>query len=459
MKNSPVKDQGDILRHVYTPKVNLEDGVFEDVEGSKKMDAIKQFQKRTDEKMEIGIKNTLKFTESVQNKVDEMLEIASITDPDNEEFKRIAEYKNERIMKAFKPGKTQPERTPPTELETVRETPENELEANMDGNVGGGGNENELEANLDGNVGGDGNENEVEDNMDENVGGDGNENEIQNIWLNSVSLDKVNVITEENLESNLVNSKKGNDCDVDMGNSMDEGKETNLDGVLKEGDNDINKRDKESTFSQILTKMKNKKHKTMDNEMDELSKDAEMDELSRVVDIAVADTLQEKSMTVGRKESTVTRSMDAQLEKAARKNKPKSVEYMDVEINEKRDSAQYQQNVDNNDQTIIQNKDSISNDVNVDVITNMKTEVDIIDNKKEENQDIVRRYEELPKKLITSFGVYLQSVGHPNGIKMAKAKPKIMHMDWQTTTNYLDAGVFVMRHLECFNGRKIRFNA
>ncbi|GJV07461.1 hypothetical protein Tco_1345117 [Tanacetum coccineum] len=49
MKNSPIKDQGDILRHMYTPKVNLEDGVFEDVEGSKKMDAIKQFQKRTDE--------------------------------------------------------------------------------------------------------------------------------------------------------------------------------------------------------------------------------------------------------------------------------------------------------------------------------------------------------------------------------------------------------------------------
>ncbi|GKD76843.1 ulp1 protease family, C-terminal catalytic domain-containing protein, partial [Tanacetum coccineum] len=42
---------------------------------------------------------------------------------------------------------------------------------------------------------------------------------------------------------------------------------------------------------------------------------------------------------------------------------------MDVEINEKGDSAQYQQNVDNNDQTIIQNEDSISNDVNVDVIT------------------------------------------------------------------------------------------
>ncbi|GKA11161.1 hypothetical protein Tco_0690594 [Tanacetum coccineum] len=105
MKNSPEKDQGDILRHVYTPKNNFEDGVFEDVEGSKKMEAIKQFQKRTAEEMEISIKNTLKFTESVQNKVDEMLEIASITYLDNEEIKRITEYKNERIMKAFKPRK------------------------------------------------------------------------------------------------------------------------------------------------------------------------------------------------------------------------------------------------------------------------------------------------------------------------------------------------------------------
>ncbi|GKE18454.1 ulp1 protease family, C-terminal catalytic domain-containing protein, partial [Tanacetum coccineum] len=94
------------------------------------------------------------------------------------------------------------------------------------------------------------------------------------------------------------------------------------------------------------------------------------------------------------------------------------------------------------------------------IVYNLKTlEVDIIDNKKEESQDIVRRYGELPKKLTTSFGVYLQSVGHPNGIKMTKAKPKIMNMNWQTTTNYLDAGVFVMRHMECFNGRKIRFNA
>nr|GFC14808.1 hypothetical protein [Tanacetum cinerariifolium] len=99
------KDQGDIVRHVYTPKVNLEDGVFGDVEGSNKMEAIKKFQKRTDEEMANSIKNTLKFTESMQIKVNDMLEIASITYPHNEEFRRLVEYRNERTMKAFKPGK------------------------------------------------------------------------------------------------------------------------------------------------------------------------------------------------------------------------------------------------------------------------------------------------------------------------------------------------------------------
>nr|GEV47744.1 hypothetical protein [Tanacetum cinerariifolium] len=211
MKNSPAKDQGDILRHVYTPKVNLEDDVFRDIEGSNKM-----------EEIENSIMDTLKFMESMHIKVDEMLEIASIRYPDNEEFRRLVEYKNERIMKEFKPGKvtqmlhfenvidlTQPERKSPTKLETIRETPENELEANLDRNVGGGGNENALEANLDGNVG------------------------------------------------------EGDDYDVDMGSSMDKGKETNLDKVLKEGDNDISKRDKENTLSQILTKMNTKKHHTI----------------------------------------------------------------------------------------------------------------------------------------------------------------------------------------------------
>ncbi|GJU93002.1 hypothetical protein Tco_1317758 [Tanacetum coccineum] len=385
MKNSPAKDQYDILRHVYTPKVDLEDGVFGDVEGTNKMEAIKHFKKRTDEEMENSIKNTLKFTESVRNKVDEMLEIALITNPYNEEFKRLVEYRNERIMKEFKPGKvtemlhfdnaiesvepfnqeeepnydniqstdefigTQPERQSPTELETVRETPENEMEANLDGNVGVGCNQNELEANMGGNVGEGGNENEL------------------------ISEDTLNVTPESNLENN----KKGDDCIVDMGNIVDEGNETNLDGVLKEGDNDISKRNKENTLSQILTKMNTKKQHAMGDASRIVGGCVQATDGPQKRVKKVAHSLQEEKMIVGRKESPVTRLMDARMEKAKndRNNKPKSVEYMDVERNEKGDSDQYQQNVDNNDQTVIQNEDPISNDVNVDVITKKQQQV------------------------------------------------------------------------------------
>ncbi|GKA42690.1 retrovirus-related pol polyprotein from transposon TNT 1-94 [Tanacetum coccineum] len=109
MKNSPAKELGynqeDITHHVYTPKVNLEDGVFEIAEGSNKIEAIKQFQKKKAEDMEIDIKNTLTFTECVQNKVDEMLEIAAISYPENEEFKKLVEIRNEKLMNAFKSGK------------------------------------------------------------------------------------------------------------------------------------------------------------------------------------------------------------------------------------------------------------------------------------------------------------------------------------------------------------------
>ncbi|GJX68282.1 hypothetical protein Tco_0304009 [Tanacetum coccineum] len=50
MNNSPAKElghnQGDIIRHVYTSKVDLEDGVFKIAKGSNKIEATKQFQKK-----------------------------------------------------------------------------------------------------------------------------------------------------------------------------------------------------------------------------------------------------------------------------------------------------------------------------------------------------------------------------------------------------------------------------
>ncbi|GKA80170.1 hypothetical protein Tco_0786766 [Tanacetum coccineum] len=68
---------------------------------------------------------------------------------------------------------------------------------------------------------------------------------------------------------------------------------------------------------------------SQDDETDESPQDDEMDELNRVVGNAVAHSLQEVTMIVGRKESPVTRLMDAQMEKAKtdRNNKPKSVNF------------------------------------------------------------------------------------------------------------------------------------
>ncbi|GJT28988.1 ulp1 protease family, C-terminal catalytic domain-containing protein [Tanacetum coccineum] len=570
MKNSPAKDQYDILRHVYTPKVDLEDGVFGDVEGTNKMEAIKHFQKRTDEVTEM-----LHFENAIES-----------VEPLNQEEE--PNYDNIQSTDEF--IGTQPERQSPTELETVRETPENEMEANLDGNVGGGCNQNELEANMGGNVGEGSNENEL------------------------ISEDTLNVTPESNLENN----KKGDDCDVDMGNIVDEGNETNLDGVLKEGDNDISKRNKENTLSQILTKMNTKKQHAMGDASRIVGGYVQATDGPQKGVKKVAHSLQEVTMIVGRKESPVTRLMDAQMEKAKtdRNNKPKRSISNDVNVDvimkkqqhvytkitklslkkgcegmiESSQEAGYASVAGQEKQiyaccqtviepinakvsvtrelqavekpvvesiftgrynvrdiifktsnmeiqrvafesmhegfaitksvidvwSIIQNNDerlknkmrskylfcktgmtisrnfeefkrkfeeamTCTNQTNLDkfdlvffpilqagskanhfylIVYNLKTlEVDIIDNKKEESQDIVRRYGEIPKRLTTSFGVYLQSVSHPNGIKMSKVKPKIMHMDWKTTTNYLDAGVFVMRHMECFYGRKNRFNA
>ncbi|GKD05550.1 hypothetical protein Tco_1180524 [Tanacetum coccineum] len=41
---------------------------------------------------------------------------------------------------------------------------------------------------------------------------------------------------------------------------------------------------------------------------------------------------------------------------------------------------------------------------------------------------------------------------------MSRAKPRIMKMVWQTVNNHLDSGIFVMRHMKSFNGRKKDFN-
>nr|GEZ60327.1 hypothetical protein [Tanacetum cinerariifolium] len=244
-----------------------------------------------------SIKNTLKFTKSIQIKVDDMLEIASITYPHNKEFKRLVEYRNERIMKAFKTEREQPECKSLTELETVRETPDNELEANLEGNVGGSGNENELEANLDRNVG------------------------------------------------------------EDMGNSVDEGKETNLDEVLKE--------DQEKQICPVATVQEGRGR-------------VSVIEPINAVPIRYAEPTKD--------------ACDKQKEKGYVNYQKLYVLYTlkERDIIFKTSNMKVQR---------VAFERSKANHFYL-IVYNLKTlEVGIIDNKKEESQDIVRRHGEIPKRL------------------------------------------------------------
>ncbi|PWA98161.1 ulp1 protease family, C-terminal catalytic domain-containing protein [Artemisia annua] len=148
MKYPPEKQleyrKEEIARQVLTPRVELGDGICGIGESSNRIEAVKKFQKKPAEllpglastisvvgvmfmfninycinntlihrpwknqmfqEMKMEIKKALSITGNIQSIVDEMLEMASISYPEDEEFKSLIESRNEKIMRAFKPGK------------------------------------------------------------------------------------------------------------------------------------------------------------------------------------------------------------------------------------------------------------------------------------------------------------------------------------------------------------------
>ena len=53
------------------------------------------------------------------------------------------------------------------------------------------------------------------------------------------------------------------------------------------------------------------------------------------------------------------------------------------------------------------------------------------------------------------FGKYLQTARHSAGAKLLKQSPKFLKMKCQTNHNDQDCAIFVMRHMESFNGGPI----
>ncbi|PWA79651.1 hypothetical protein CTI12_AA202940 [Artemisia annua] len=68
---------------------------------------------------------------------------------------------------------------------------------------------------------------------------------------------------------------------------------------------------------------------------------------------------------------------------------------------------------------------------------------------------ISKLYGKLPFVLINFFCDYLKKKNHPKFHIMRFCKPNILKMAWRTRRNESDCGIFVMRHMETYNGQKV----
>ncbi|GJR20033.1 ulp1 protease family, C-terminal catalytic domain-containing protein [Tanacetum coccineum] len=88
----------------------------------------------------------------------------------------------------------------------------------------------------------------------------------------------------------------------------------------------------------------------------------------------------------------------------------------------------------------------------------MTAEIDIIDNIHNDVEDLELRYGPYAMGLINTFIDYLGYKKHPKVDAFFSAIPKILRMTWRTTKNAVDCGLFVMRHMEMYNGSGVWIN-
>ncbi|KAL8228398.1 hypothetical protein R6Q57_015982, partial [Mikania cordata] len=48
------------------------------------------------------------------------------------------------------------------------------------------------------------------------------------------------------------------------------------------------------------------------------------------------------------------------------------------------------------------------------------------------------------------FLMYLHLMGHPKAMEIESSRIEKLRISWATTNNFVDCGVFVMRHMEMF---------
>ncbi|KAK9074975.1 hypothetical protein SSX86_003294 [Deinandra increscens subsp. villosa] len=88
----------------------------------------------------------------------------------------------------------------------------------------------------------------------------------------------------------------------------------------------------------------------------------------------------------------------------------------------------------------------------------------VIDNMDEATTPIIMKDANAYQKKGTPFKVkdmvcsYLRHVKHPKAAVMELATPRRMNLRWATKNNYTDCGLFAMRHMEVYRGRKKEFD-
>uniref|UniRef100_A0A803LS62 Ubiquitin-like protease family profile domain-containing protein n=1 Tax=Chenopodium quinoa TaxID=63459 RepID=A0A803LS62_CHEQI len=90
------------------------------------------------------------------------------------------------------------------------------------------------------------------------------------------------------------------------------------------------------------------------------------------------------------------------------------------------------------------------------VVINTRTKtVDILDNRPlADGIPMENKYFDYPEKLRDALGLYLQSKDIKIGENMSNYPVKLVQMPWRTEKNNIDCGVYAMRHMETYFGKK-----
>ncbi|KAK9078396.1 hypothetical protein SSX86_002453 [Deinandra increscens subsp. villosa] len=84
-----------------------------------------------------------------------------------------------------------------------------------------------------------------------------------------------------------------------------------------------------------------------------------------------------------------------------------------------------------------------------------KARIDLLDHSGD-GEGYWKKYKGWPEMMRHAFAGYLKKTNHPRANEMNRWPINRMLMSWRTKNNHIDCGVFIMRHMETFEGTELR---